>query len=67
MSETIRKSYARTAVANLQNKHGGEYAVIDFGSGPIEIIRGDGADLTPEQAVTAAAYRFGYRLFGADV
>jgi hypothetical protein len=67
MSETIRQSYARTAVANLQKVHGGEYAVIDFGAGPIKIIRGDGEDLTPEQAVTASAYRFGYKLFGADV
>lgn len=67
MSETIRQRYAKSAVAQLQKKHGGEYAVIDFGSGPVEIIRGDGLDLDAAQALTLAAFRFGYKLFGADV
>lgn len=64
MTETIRQSYARQVVAQLQKRHGGEYAVIDFGSGPIEVIRGDGEDLDDAQARTVAAFRFGFRLIG---
>ncbi|MEE2568592.1 hypothetical protein V1638_04170 [Pseudarthrobacter sp. J64] len=63
-----RERYKRDAVALLQKRHGpADYVPVDFGSGPIDIIRGNGDDLSQEEAATLAQFRYGFRLFGADV
>lgn len=65
--ETPRQRFARIVVARMQKLHGGEYAVIDFGTGPIEVIQGDGKDLDEKQKLTYTTFRAGYMMFGADV